>query len=133
MADEKEKMVWVRATEPVQKPDRTWAREGDVFLVPEGKLSKRCMVKLTAKEAEKAKAAAAEAGDDDGAADAGQEVADLTAELHEANEAKDQLQAELDQAKADLTAAQAEVAKLAGGGNTGGGSTNPQGQKPTGK
>lgn len=75
----KEKDVWVKAAIPIQKPDRTWAQPGDVFQVPDGKVSKRSMREPSKEEIALAKeGAAADAGTDDGK-DA--EIADLKAKL----------------------------------------------------
>ena len=49
------KTVTVQARFPGQKPDRSWAAEGDVFDVPEDKVSARWMVPV---KAEKSKAKA---------------------------------------------------------------------------
>lgn len=98
MADKKEKMVWVKAVIPVQKPDRTWAGVGDVFEVPESKKSKRSMEEPTKDEIKAAKAAAPQPEADPRDA----KIAELEQALEDAMlgrniafEAADELQCEL--------------------------------------
>lgn len=63
MAKEKTKSIWVVALTMVQKPNRVWAKPGDVFRVPEDKLSKRSMRAATDEEIAKAEAAGGDAPD----------------------------------------------------------------------
>lgn len=86
----KEKLVWVKATLAVQKPNRTWAQPGDVFQVPEGKVSKRSMCGPSKEEIALAKEGAAADAEADDSKDA--EIADLKAKLADAEAGREIMQ-----------------------------------------
>lgn len=79
------KMTWVKATQVLQKPDKTWAKIGDVFEVPADKVSKRSMEKPTDQEVKAAKAATPKPKLD--AKDA--RIAELESELADAKRGRD--------------------------------------------